>query len=101
MGGAEAPLSDEDVRYQAELNRAKALQGWIIHLFVYVVVNAGLLLINALTRGDDGSWWFYWPLLGWGIGLAIHTATMFVGLFSPDWAERRARERVERHLHAA
>jgi class 3 adenylate cyclase/Flp pilus assembly protein TadB len=40
------------------------------HLYVYVGVNAFLLLINLLT--DPFSWWFHFPLLGWGICLFFH-----------------------------
>ena len=34
------------------------------------IVNGGLLAINLLS--SPGHWWFYWPMLGWGIGLAAH-----------------------------
>ena len=37
-------------------------------LWSYIIVNTALILINALT---PGPWWFQWPLLGWGIGLAL------------------------------
>ena len=29
---------------------------------------AGLVAINWATRGDNGSWWFWWPLLIWVMG---------------------------------
>jgi len=39
------------------------------HLWAYLIINAALLLINLFS---PGPWWFQWPLLGWGIGLAFH-----------------------------
>jgi hypothetical protein len=39
------------------------------HLWSYIIVNSGMFLINAVT---PGPWWFQWPLLGWGIGLAFN-----------------------------
>jgi len=39
------------------------------HLWSYIIVIGALLLINALTAGP---WWFQWPALGWGIGLAFN-----------------------------
>ena len=39
------------------------------HLWSYIIVITGLFLINAMT---PGPWWFQWPLLGWGMGLALH-----------------------------
>jgi len=43
------------------------------------------------------GWWFYWPLLGWGIALAAHAYRVF-GLssrFGPEWEERKVRELME------
>jgi hypothetical protein len=39
------------------------------HLWSYIIVIGGLLLINTVT---PGPWWFQWPALGWGIGLAFN-----------------------------
>jgi hypothetical protein len=39
------------------------------HLWSYIIVIGGLLLINVVT---PGPWWFQWPALGWGIGLAFN-----------------------------
>ncbi len=38
------------------------------HLWSYLIVNGALFLINIMT---PGPWWFQWPVLGWGIGLAF------------------------------
>ena len=82
----------EDVAYKAALQRAETLRAYYTHLLVFVVVNVGLFFINLLTRGDDGSWWFYWPLAVWGIAIAIHTLVVFGGVFSQDWKLRKADE---------
>jgi 2TM domain-containing protein len=82
----------EDAAYKAAFERAEMLQGYYTHLLVYVVVNTGLFFINLFTRGNDGGWWFYWPLLGWGIGLMIHTMVVFGGVFSEGWKQRKADE---------
>ena len=39
------------------------------HLWSYIIVIGALLLINIVT---PGPWWFQWPALGWGIGLALN-----------------------------
>jgi hypothetical protein len=46
------------------------------HLIAYAVVNAGLVAINILS--SPGHWWFYWPMLGWGVGLGAHAATVYM-----------------------
>jgi len=57
-------------------HRETARQEWLrrrhskfySHLWSYGIVNGAIFLIDLLT---PGPWWFYWPLLGWGIGLAF------------------------------
>lgn len=46
----------------------------LIHAGVYAAANALLLVMNALTRSSEGAWWFIWPLVSWGIVLAVHAA---------------------------
>jgi hypothetical protein len=82
----------DDAAYKAALQRAETLQAYYTHLLVCLVANAGLFFINLLTRGDDGSWWFIWPLAGWGIAIVIHTLVVFGGVFSQDWKHRKADE---------
>ena len=53
--------------------RAGAKLGWYIHATVYVLVNA-LLMYLSLSHGRN---WFFGPLLGWGLGLAIHGFKVF------------------------
>lgn len=48
---------------------AQARSALAIHAGVFLAVNALLVLINL---GSDGDYWFQWPLLGWGAGLALH-----------------------------
>lgn len=87
---------DEDTRYQRARERVAALKGFYTHLAVFILVNAGLLSINLLAT--PGNWWFHWPLLGWGIGLAAHALAVYgaVGRWGREWEERMIREEMER-----
>jgi hypothetical protein len=60
-------------------------RGFIAHLIPYVMVNALLVMINALTTRFP---WALFPALGWGIGLASH---LWAVLFPP-------RQHQEYHL---
>ncbi len=51
--------------------------GFYIHALVFVLVNLGLFAINAVT-GDPH--WARFPLMGWGLGLAIHGLVTLIGL---------------------
>jgi 2TM domain-containing protein len=96
--GVRTEVDTHDPAYRSAEKRAEELQGFYIHLLVYVAINTGLFLINLLTR-DGGGWWFYWPLAGWGIGLAIHALATFAGVFSESWKERKAAEIYDRTRH--
>lgn len=83
-----------DSRSRAEKRarkRAKEIRDFVGHLGSYLSVIFVLLVINLLTSPD--SLWFYWPMLGWGIAVAIHAINTFgPGHFFDDaWEERHVR----------
>jgi hypothetical protein len=84
--------SPQDQAFLRARQRAEMIQGLYIHFLVFAVINAGLFALNWATRADNGSWWFLWPLLIWGIGLIIHVLATVAPVFSPQWAERRAEQ---------
>lgn len=51
------------------------VRGFVIHLFVYVAVNALLIVVNLLYMPT--YYWFLFPLLGWGLVLAAHAYAVF------------------------
>jgi hypothetical protein len=55
--------------------RAGAKLGWFIHATVFLCVNA-LLMTISLANGKP---WAFFPLAGWGLGLAIHGAVVWLG----------------------
>jgi 2TM domain len=82
-------------RYQLARARVQQLRLFYTHVGVYVCVNILLLLINLLT--DPSSLWFYWPLLGWGIGVAAHAFLVYGagGIMGKKWEERKIRQVLE------
>lgn len=61
--------------YQRAKKRIKEVKGFYGHLASYLSVNAGLFLIDLLS--GNGLGWFYWPMIGWGIGLLSHGIRVF------------------------
>ncbi len=55
--------------------RNKKKKEFYDHLRSYLGVNFFLFVLNALTA--FGHWWFYWPMMGWGIGLFFHFMDTF------------------------
>ncbi len=84
-----------DPRLQRARKRVEEIKGFYTHLVIYVVVNLFLFALNFIT--DRGNWWFYWPLLGWGIAVAINAAVTFgvEGRLGKSWEERKLRELME------
>jgi hypothetical protein len=54
--------------------RAGAKLGWFIHAAAYVSVNTFLVALSFVS----GKGWAVFPLLGWGLGLAIHGAVVWL-----------------------
>ena len=57
-------------RREAAVERVKAKRDFKTQLAVYVLVNAMLVVIWAVSGA--GYFWPIWPILGWGIGLALN-----------------------------
>lgn len=89
QSAAELNITDEELR-QAELEYIKKLEEkedldsrrkqkvneFLGHLTSYVAVNIFLVTLDLVSDGQLG--WAIYPLLGWGIGLALHFVRVFV-----------------------
>jgi hypothetical protein len=91
-----APLTPEQIDRLAR-KRAGAKLGWYIHACVYLLVN---LVVFAMSRYGLGERpWSVIPLLGWGLGLALHGISVFVLGSGGGLRERmvqKERERLQR-----
>ena len=87
---------DESDLYEKARKHVRQIRGFYIHATVYVLVNALLLGINWET--SRGGFWAFWPLFGWGIGLAAHALAVFGfgGLWGAHWEQRKIAEFVEK-----
>ena len=87
---------DEQARYEKARKRVEDIKGFYSHLLVYVLVNLFLILINFTA--SRYHLWFWWPLLGWGIGLVAHGVSVFgiPGILGSDWEQRKIRQIMEK-----
>ena len=87
---------DDQESYNRARRRVRQIKGFYIHATIYVLVNALLIAINLGT--SRGEVWFFWPLLGWGIGLAVHGLSVFGlgGLWGKEWEERKIKEIIDK-----
>lgn len=60
---------------EAAIKRVNDKRDFRQHVVVYVLVNALLVIIWAVSGA--GYFWPVFPLVGWGIGLAFHAWSVF------------------------
>ena len=98
--------------YEWARSRARQLRLLYLHIAVYVAVIGFLVLINAVTRDEPGSymfgghmyhrgggdWWVIWPALAWGAVVALHGALVAIGGTGKldAWEERKAEALMRR-----
>ena len=84
------------ISYEQAREQVVKIRQFYTHLTVYLLVNVGLLVVNLLD--SPGTLWFYWPLLGWGIGVAAHAVSVFGAgrTRSREWEERQIKKIMDR-----
>ena len=81
---AEEISLDEYKKAYREMEVKEAKKRFSVHLVVYVLVNAMLITINLIYSPE--AIWFFYPLIGWGIGISMHY------LFGVRWVEKELKE---------
>ena len=87
---------ENDDRYYKAKKRVDEIKGFYGNLISYVAVNLGLLVLNLVTSPE--YLWFFWPLLGWGLGVLIHGMKVFnfMPFLGKDWEEQKIKEFMEK-----
>jgi len=75
----EIPLEDYKKAYR-DIVSEEEKRGFFVHLVVYVLVNVMLIAINFIYSPE--YIWFFYPLICWGIGIAMHY------LFGVHWIQK-------------
>lgn len=85
-------------RAETEVRAKEGRMSFFVHATVYVLVNILLLVINLVFVPQ--VLWFFYPLIGWGIGLTMHFlfAVLWVGRETEEWQARV--EYQARQIHA-
>jgi hypothetical protein len=83
-------VTDEDLREEAT-KRVRKRRDLGTHVVTYVVVNAMLVAIWAITGA--GYFWPAWVLFGWGVGLLLNVWDVY---FRRPVTERDIEEEMKR-----
>lgn len=83
---------DKDKAYERAQKRVKEIRSFYGNLTSYCIIIPSLVVINLITSPND--LWFYFPMLGWGIGVAAHG----IGVFGigKKWEEKKIRQLLEK-----
>jgi hypothetical protein len=82
-------------RAETEIRAQEGRISFYVHAAVYALVNILLLVLNLAFV--PGFLWFFFPLIGWGIGLTMHFlfGLLWIRNETASWqakVEQRARE---------
>lgn len=84
--------STESLAYLKASKRVKELKGFYGNVTSYCLVIPFLIFVNLYTAPNYH--WFWWPMFGWGIGVASHALQVF-GI-GKNWEENQIRKIMEK-----
>lgn len=84
-------MTTQNDNYENAKKQVARIREFYLHLIVYMIINAMLLMLDLVT---GPGFWFFWPLMGWGIGLAMHALNTFRfrGMLGTEWEEKKIQE---------
>jgi len=88
--------SEEEI-YKKAKKKVKAKKGFYGHLGVYISMGIFFFIMNLMEF--DGTWWFIYPMLPWGISIVIHYFSVFGlpgGKMSQEWEEEELAQEIKR-----
>ncbi len=84
-------IYNENVAYQRAKEKVQQLKGFYGNLISYCIVIPFLIIININTSDFQ---WFWFPMLGWGMGLTFHALETFG--YGKSWEERKIQEIINK-----
>lgn len=80
---------NENTSYFRAKERVEKIKGFYGNLASYCLVIPILIIIN-LTTNSNGFQWFWFPMLGWGLGVLFHAFETFG--YGKSWEEKKIQE---------
>ena len=89
---------DTQDNYRRARKRVEEKKKFYKHLSTYVIMSGFFFVLNMVT--SPGAWWWYWPVLGWGIGIANQYFRVFgwpgSGIGSTEWEDQEMEKEMRR-----
>lgn len=89
-------INTETTRYLKAVEQVEEIKGFYVGLMAYVIVIPGLAYIYY-TYTPNTIQWFWFPAIGWGIGMIFHALKAFNlnPFLDRNWEERKLKEFME------
>lgn len=84
-------IYNENMAYVKAKERVEKLKGFYGNLISYCLVIPGLMIFNLNTSNFQ---WFWFPALGWGMGLIFHALETFG--YGKHWEEKKIQEILDK-----
>jgi len=84
-------IYSENMAYVRAKERVEKLKGFYGNLISYCLVIPVLIIINLNTSSFQ---WFWFPMLGWGMGLSFHALETFG--YGKSWEEKKIQEILQK-----
>jgi hypothetical protein len=70
----------------------------IFYTIVGIYLSLGIMWFAIDALDDSSGYWFYWPMLGTGLGVVVTGIVLFGlgGFLGADWERRQVEKYVER-----
>ncbi len=82
---------NENIAFARAKERVEKLKGFYTNLFSYCLVIPVLIIVNLNTSKFQ---WFWFPMLGWGMGILFHALETFG--YGKSWEDKKIREIMNR-----
>ena len=83
----------EEQKYFKAKKRVNDIKGFYVHLIIYLITIPIIITVNLMFV--PSFHWFWFSVLGWGMGLFFHWLGVFgfqkLGL-GKDWEEKKIKE---------
>ena len=85
-------------RYFQAKKKVAEMKGFYGNLAAFIFVNIGFLVVNLRISPEE--LWFYWPMLGWGLGIIIHWMRVFnkMPLFGKEWESKKIKKFIDQEM---
>lgn len=68
--------------------RKRKLVGFFSNFGAWLIISTFLFILNMISSPEH--WWFLYPMLGWGVGVAFHALSLFKTFIFADQRQSAA-----------